>query len=216
MRSNKKRFGAGALALGLCLSVGLSASGIAQGKQVTSTATGGLVPDATGGGALATGEGLFTQRFNLGGKKLNKQQTFDVRLSMSAIGSVAGANGDLRATLISPGGEKVFIGLPGRQSFILEFNDRSGNSQYCSPFITIALDRLYATGVDPNTPGSGSFVGNIDNTSGLNSTFRGGNPKGTWTLNVYDTAPTGTNTLGNSRLLVKTTNRFAKEAGKKK
>ena len=216
MSSSKKRFGVGAFALGLCLSVGMSVSGIAQGAQVSVTTPGGIVPDATGGGALATSEGLFTQRFNVGGKKVNKQQTFDVRLSMSAVGSVAGANGDLRAILISPGGEKVFIGLPGRQSFSIEFNDRSGNTQYCNPFVTVALDCLIATGVDPNTPGSGSFVGNIDNTSGLNATFRGGNPKGTWTLNTYDTSPTDTNTLGNSRLLVKTTNRFAKEPSKKK
>lgn len=119
---------------------------------------------------------------------------------MSAVGSGPGANGDLRATLVGPKGEKVSL----------------GNTQYCNPFVRIALDCLYATGVDPATPGTGIFSGNIDNSSGLNPTFRGTNPMGTWKLNVWDTSPMGTNTLGSSTPQVKAISQSAKDKKKKK
>ena len=198
--------------LALALSV-IGGAGVAQAVKVTEDAPGGPVPDATGGGALATSEGLLTREFDVGGKKLNKKQIFDVRLEMTGFGSVAGANGDLRVVLVGPRGEKAFVPVPGRTSFGLEYSDRSRNTRFCNPFETVALDCLYATGVIPGIPGSGGFFGQIDAVN-FNSVFRGKNPKGDWTLQVYDTSPGGTTTLGESTLSIKAVNRFVKERGK--
>lgn len=226
MRDIRKRLallGVLALAVGVC-----AGTGVAQAAKVTETAAGGPVPNATGGPGLATGAGVFTQTFELKGGKVKNKQILDVNLTMSSFGNTGDVNDDLTATLISPKGENADVPTPFQGSSFtnLKFDDQSPLQQYCNPFTFVAPFCNFIIGATPPPGGTtdfGFFTGTIDaglyafNTAaGFNPVFKGGNPKGTWTLKVYDVAPNAagspqTALLGTSELEVKTGKKFAKD-----
>jgi len=209
-----------ALAVGVC-----AGTGVAQAAKVTKTAAGGPVPNATGGPGLATSDGAFIQTFNLQGKKVKGMQILDVNLTMNASGTLD-ANDDLFATLISPGGDNADVPVPftGSSFTNLKFDDQS-RLVYCNPFTRVALYCNYIQGTTAASSDAGFFTGSVDagqyaeeTAAGFNPVFKGNNPRGTWTLQVFDgnvnnPATPETTTLGVSTLEVTTGRKFVK-AGK--
>jgi hypothetical protein len=209
----------------LGLTVGLiTGPGVAHAAKVTATAAGGPVPNATGGSGLAIADGLFTQTFQLRGKKVKKQQVQDVNLTMNSSGSLD-VNDDLIALLTGPQGDSASVPLPGQGSGFqnLKFDDQAAAQTYCNPFQRVASYCNYIQGATAMSVDAGFFTGSIDagaygpfDAHGFNPVFKGTNPKGTWRLSVWDTATNGvatpqTATLGTSTLEVRTGKKFAKE-----
>jgi hypothetical protein len=196
----------------LALAALAATGGAAQAAKVTETAAGGVVPDGTGGGGLATSRGVFVQTFKLKGSKVNRKQVLDVDVTVSGSGSAPGAAGDLGFKLIAPSGENTRLNFgEDLQSFTaLEFDDQS-DLFLCNPHQTIQPSCNYISGATLATPGSGTATGAIG--ASLNPVFGGLNPKGTWTLKTYDFSPSGgrTTLLGGSILEVKTGRRFEKD-----
>ena len=96
---------------------------------------------------------------------------------------------------------------------------------YCNPFTRVALYCNYIQGTTAASSDAGFFTGSVDagqyaeeTAAGFNPVFKGNNPRGTWTLQVFDgqvnsPAPPETTTLGVSTLEVTTGRKFVK-AGK--
>ena len=194
----------GVLTLALGAFVG---PGVAQAAKATETASGGTLPDAVTSGAQTTA-GEFVQTFRTSGKKVKKKQTLDVSLTVNA--TDANGLGDVSAVLYRPKGEGVAVPIPGppfpggpTTLVNLKFRDQS-NLVACDPAFTIASNCNYQSG--------GVYTGELG--SGFNPTFRGLNPKGTWTLVWMDTGsgpPADVTTIGESTLQVKTGKKFAKD-----
>jgi hypothetical protein len=201
-------------AVGLLL---LAAPALASAAKVTVTAPGGVVPSATGGGALATVDGVLAQPLQLKGGKVKGKQVLDVNVTISLTGNRANANIFLRADLIGPKGDHVPLPIPSAGSSVagLTFDDQSRLIGYCNPLMVTASICNYAVGATPTSMDFASFTGNFR--APLNEVFRGLNPKGEWTLEVRNNAalnPPVVTTLGTTILEVKTGKRFAKEDGK--
>jgi hypothetical protein len=170
--------------------------GGAQAAKVSETATGGGLPGRVG---LVAGE--FIQQFQLKGKKVKGKQVLDVNLTLNANGDPAALPvADLR--LIGPKGDNVQIQNPGGSSWVnLKFDDQS-TLDACDPTQDIHSDCNYLQG-------GTTFTGDLNQQ--LNPTFRGLNPKGTWTLLwIQDSSATAVS-VGESILEVKTGRKFAKE-----
>jgi hypothetical protein len=213
----------GIAALALCA---IALPGAAQAAKVKENAAGGPVPNATGGGALAVADGQLTQTFTLKGGKVKNKQVTDVNLTMNSVGSLD-ANDDLLAVLTGPKGDTASVPLPNFGSGFtnLVFDDQAAPQVFCNPFNRVAAYCNYIQGVlAPGTNSdAGFFTGSIDASAygpfdahGFNAAFKGSNPKGKWTLTVWDTivnpaATPQTATLGVSTLEVKTGKKFAKE-----
>jgi len=204
--------------------------GSAQAAKVTVTAAGGAVPNATGGpgSGLATADGLFTQTFELQGKKVKNKQVLDVNLTMNSFGNTGDANDDLFAVLFGPKGDSASVPTPFQGSSFtnLKFDDQSPLKDYCNPFQRVASYCNYIIGATAPPGGTdefGSFTGIMDagaygpfDARGFNPAFKGTNPKGTWRLMVWDRAVNAvgspeTATLGTSVLEVTTGKKFAKQ-----
>lgn len=200
-------------------------AGPAQAAKVTQTALGGAVPNATGGGQVATSHGLFTQTFNLTGKKVKGKQVLDVNLTMTSFGNTGDVNDDLRAKLVAPDGANTEVPLPdlGASFLNLKFDDQS-DLTYCDPFDLVASDCLYAIGSTLDSDIFASFTGTVGTSFfgsfgpivGFNPVFRGSNPKGKWTLKVWDlivgpAAAPQTALLGTSKLEVTTSEKPVEE-----
>ena len=211
MRSNRSRLALlGVLALALSVTVGPA---VADAKRVTRTATGGAVPDAVDilGGPTVEGAAVPIE-FKLKGKKVKKRQVADVDIQIAGAANAEGAAADLRYKLVSPNGDSVNWGvfIPfGITSFDVKWDNKS-QLFACNPLFLQASDCLYATGATPANPGLGSLVGELDG-GFLKNTFRINNPKGSWTLDVWDTFAGGITTLGNVSLTVNAIKKFAKE-----
>ena len=209
MRSNRSRIALlGVLALALSVTVGPA---VADAKRVSDTEPGGVVPDAVDIPMGPTVEGAAVPiEFNLKGKKVKNRQIADVDIQISGAGSTEGAADDLRYKLVSPNGDSVnwFIG-PAITSFDVKWDNKS-QLQPCNPLFLQASDCLYAVGATPANPGLGSLVGELDG-GFLRTVFRLGNPKGTWTLHVWDEFPGGITTLGNVSLTVNAIKKYVKE-----
>jgi hypothetical protein len=193
-----------ALALALGITIG---PGAAQGAKVTKSAPGGVLPDEvlSGGTEIQT---PLVQTFKLKGKNVKGKQILDVNVITNSTSS--DPNGNLyQLILVSP--KSVQVGLPavpGNNRVNLEFDDQS-DLFACNPMTIQARDCNYLQG--GNASGStGTMTGKLG--AELNPEFKGGNPKGTWTMYAYDFLSGVPNiTLGTTTLEVKTGKKFAKE-----
>ncbi|MGZ5412493.1 MAG: hypothetical protein ACXWYV_08240 [Solirubrobacterales bacterium] len=149
----------------------------------------------------------FVQSFKLSGKKVQKKQVPGVNVTVNSAGSDPGANRQLRAKLISPGGDSVTVlDGPGNQSLVnLTYDDQS-ELQLCDPNGLEASDCNFVQGV--TAPDTGFYTGFTHGF--LNPVFRGGNPRGTWRLVWWDTSSVTTHEIGTAILTVRTGKKFAK------
>lgn len=202
MRSNRSRITlAGVLALALGAFAG---PGVAQAAKVSEKAGPVTVPDAVQsggpGGVTTFGENSLT--FKLSGKKVKKQQILDVDLILNATGV---GLGDLNLVLTKSKIGSQFVRTPGGTVWSdLEFSDQS-NLVACNPANTIASNCNYLQG-------GTTYTGDL-NTS-FNPVFKGGNPKGTWTLSIQDQNPDNpaeAPATVSAELEVKTGAKFAKD-----
>ena len=111
--------------------------------------------------------------------------------------------------LVSPKNIEVFLPvLPGNNRVNVEFDDQS-DLFACNPLTFQARDCNYLQG--GNSTGTiGTMTGKLG--AELNPEFKGGNPKGTWTMYSYDLSPGAPiTTLGTTTLEVKTGKKFAKD-----
>ncbi|MGZ5361463.1 MAG: hypothetical protein ACXWZW_07610, partial [Solirubrobacterales bacterium] len=176
--------------------------------RVSKTAPGGALADAPppSGGFFPDGP-PFVQSFKLSGKKVQKKQVPGVNVTVNSAGSDPGANRQLRAKLISPGGDSVTVlDGPGNQSLVnLTYDDQS-ELQLCDPNGLEASDCNFVQGV--TAPDTGFYTGFTHGF--LNPVFRGGNPRGTWRLVWWDTSSVTTHEIGTATLTVRTGKKFAK------
>jgi len=180
VRKNRTRLavvGLAALALGA-----IAGPATAQAAKVSENEGPVFVPDATQvappDGPVIVGENSMT--FNLRGNKVNKKQILDVDLTLNASGAVAGVLGDLDVFLTKSKIGTAGVPTPGGSTWIdLEFSDQS-DFVPCNPLFTIASDCNYLQG-------STTYTGSLN--SSLNPVFKGGNPKGRWTLSIQDPFP---------------------------
>ncbi len=202
MRKNRNRLAAiGLSALALGVIVG---PGTAQAAKVSEKEGPVVVPDASQANADApviAGENSIT--FNLGGKKVTKKQILDVDLTLNATGSAAGALGDLGITLTKSKIGSAGVPAPGGTVWSdLEFSDQS-DLFACNPLVEIASGCNYLQG-------GTTFTGQLN--ASFNPVFKGGNPKGRWTLSFEDFDPSGgSSSTVSAELEVKTGAKFAKE-----
>ncbi len=203
-RRRRLAFGAAvAAALALCWAPAAS-----EAAKVGKTAPGGALADAPppSGGVFPEGPPLV-QSFKLSGKKVKRKQVLDVNVTVNSTGSAAGANRQLRAKLISPGGDSVTVlDGPGNQSLVnLTYDDQS-ELQLCDPNGLEASDCNFVQGVDgprhrllhglhPRLPEPG---------------VQGGNPRGTWRLVWWDTSNLVTHAIGQATIQLRTGKKFAK------
>jgi hypothetical protein len=211
VRRNRSRLALlGVLALALSVTVGPA---VADAKRVTSTETGGVVPDAVlipGGGPLVDGAAVPVE-FDIKGNKVKNRQIADVDIQISVAATAEGAAGDLRYKLVSPNGDSVNWGIPpiGFTSFDVKWDNKSQLGA-CNPLFLQASDCLYVAGNTAANEGIGSLIGDLDG-GFLRTVFRTGNPRGDWTLYTWDTDPGGITTLGNVSLTVNAVKKYAKE-----
>jgi hypothetical protein len=203
-RRRRLAFGAAvAAALALCWAPAAS-----EAAKVSKTAPGGALADAPppSGGVFPDGPPLV-QSFKLSGKKVKKKQVLDVNVTVNSTGSAAGANRQLRAKLISPGGDSVTVlDGPGNQSLVnLTYDDQS-ELQLCDPNGLEASDCNFVQGV--TAPDTGFYTGFTHGF--LNPVFRGGNPRGTWRLVWWDTSNLVTHAIGPATIQIRTGKKFAK------
>lgn len=201
----------------LAVAVGVFAGpGVAHGAKVSETAAGGPVPDAVSSGGILF-QTPFVQEFKLKGSKVKGKQVLDVNLIMNSSGSAADALQELTPVLVAPKGQTVLVLVPGigHNQVNVKYDDQSELIP-CNPLVNNRRDCNYMSGADASGD-FGTFTGSLNAGAGgvlvgFNATFRGLNPKGTWTLYTYDDevgAPN--NTLGETTLEVKTGKKFAKE-----
>lgn len=194
---------AAAAALALCWAPAAS-----DAAKVSKTAPGGALADAPppSGGVFPDGPPLV-QSFKLSGKKVKKKQVLDVNVTVNSTGSAAGANRQLRAKLIGPGGDSVTVlDGPGNQSLVnLTYDDQS-ELQLCDPNGLEASDCNFVQGVTASD--TGFYTGFTHGF--LNPVFRGGNPRGTWRLVWWDTSNLVTHAIGPATIQVRTGRKFAK------
>ena len=133
----------------------------------------------------------FVQKFKLKGKKVKGKQVLDVNLIVNASGSAADALQELSAVLVAPKGENVLVLIPGigHNQVNVKFDDQSELIP-CNPLANNRRDCNYLSGADA-TGDFGTFTGSLNAGAGgvlvgFNATFKGLNPKGTWTLYSYD------------------------------
>lgn len=204
-----KRLGTGALALGLCLSVGMSmgAEAAKKGKKkggntaapVTVTnASARLIPDALAGSATTPATwGKLATPLNFGGKALKGAKVGDVRVTVQTTGLTATAANDLLFRLTAPNGRTV--GLGGGYT-----------GQSIGPLTLTANSPVgICTGSaapppppcdDPDETLNPPYFGTAGDT-GL-SFFEGVAMRGTWTLSVYDIDNLDTSTLNRVEVTV--------------
>lgn len=207
MRSRQGRVAlVGALTLALGATLG---SGIAQGAKVTESADGGLLPDEVISGTVAIQTPLV-QEFKLKGKNVKGKQILDVNVTVNSTADGPGGNDDIEAVLVGPKGNNAGLNMPeiGQSMVDVKFDDQSDLFE-CNPLTFQRRDCNYLQG--GNAGGTtGTVSGSLNGF--LNPIFKGGNPKGTWKLFVFDTddgAPAIT--FGTTKLEVKTGKKFAKE-----
>jgi hypothetical protein len=178
VRSNKSRFALlGVLALALGAFAG---PGVANAAKVSQSAGPIAIPDATDAGAAApdiNGEGVLEFKFK--GSKVKKKQTLDVNVILNATGGGNGALSDLFVTLIGPKGDNFTLPTPFGNAWVDLTFDSQSDLFACDPAVTINSSCNYISG-GPN----GTFTGSL--AAGLNPTFKGVNPKGTWKLKISD------------------------------
>jgi hypothetical protein len=194
----------GVLALAAGATMG---AGPAQAAKVTKSAPGGLLPDTQTFG-IADVQTPFVQQFKLKGKDVKGKQILDVNVISNS--TSPDPSGSLfQMILVSPkGGEAGLPFLPGSNRVNVEFDDQSDLFP-CNPMEFQARDCNYLQGGNPQGT-TGTMTGKVG--AELNPQFKGGNPKGTWTIYAYDifSGPPSI-TLGTTKLEVKTGKKFAKE-----
>jgi hypothetical protein len=207
VRKNRTRLavvGVAALALGVIVG-----PGTAQAAKVSDREGPVLVPDATQAAPTSPvvfGENSLT--FNIRGKNATRKQILDVDLTLNASAASAGVLGDLFVFLTKSKIGTAGVPTPGGSVWAnLEFSDQSDFTP-CNPLDTVASDCNYLQG-------GTTFTGDLN--SSFNPVFKGGNPKGTWTLSFQDPFPGSTAGPGpahgptqvSAELEVKTGNKFA-------
>lgn len=179
MRKHRNRLavlGLAALALGAIVG-----PGTAQAAKASDSDGPVFVPDASRAAPAAPvvfGEGRL--EFNLSGKNVNKKQILDVNLTLHAAGAAAGVLGDLQMRLVKSKIGSAGVPSPGGTVWSnLEFDDQS-DLFACNPANEIASDCNYLQG-------GTTYTGELN--ASFNPVFRGGNPKGRWTLVIQDPFP---------------------------
>jgi hypothetical protein len=196
----------GVLTLALGATLG---AGVAEGAKVTEKASGGVLPDEVFSGAVAIQTPLV-QEFKLKGSKVKGKQILDVNVVVNSTSADLGANSAIDAVLVSPKRANTGLNIPsnGQNLLNLKLDDQS-DLFVCNPLTFQRRDCNYLQGTN-GAGTAGTATGSINDF--LNPVFKGGNPKGTWTLYVFDTndgAPAIN--WGTTTLEVKTGKKFAKE-----
>jgi hypothetical protein len=183
----------------------IAAPGVAEAKKVSEKASGGAIPDAVLSGGVTTA-GVLTQEIKFKGGKVKGKQVLDVDLILN---SSDPDSAPPVPTIFAPKGENVAttIGYGGavRNVVNLELSDQSRLTAFCNPLIVSRPNCNYLQSA--GTVATGSF------NQSLNPTFKGLNPKGTWTVVYQDITPGGAlTTVGETTIEIKTGKKFAKES----
>lgn len=203
MKSKRSRVAlAGASALALSVTVGLTAGSLAEAKK--SAKVGGAA-DATKQVNLpvpsdtATADGVLTSTITIGGKKFKKTKIRDVNVTITGTGDNVDSADDLEATLTSPNGATTWLignSLDGQSFGPLTFDDESSG-------------RIGSTSPPPNpTYLPAPFVGTVQpdcyNAHGgcTLSAMDNGPASGNYRLRVIDNTDPAQNTVLNSWRLV--------------
>jgi hypothetical protein len=206
-RTRTKLALSGALTLALAATIG---AGAAQGAKVTESAPGGLLPDEVIGPGGVEIQTPLVQEFKLKGKNVKGKQILDVNVTVNSTSADLNANTNVDAVLVGPKRNNEGLNLPdeGNNMVNVKLDDQSDLFD-CNPFEFQRRDCNYLQG--GNVAGStGTMTGSLSDF--LNPVFKGGNPKGTWTLYVFDTNDgVPAITWGTTTLEVKTGKKFAKE-----
>jgi hypothetical protein len=208
MRLNEMRV-RGPLVAVLALAVAVTAGvATAHAAKVTEKAAGGVLPDQVDVGSVDV-QTAFTQEFKLKGKSVKGKQILDVNVIVNSSSADLDANEAIDAVLVGPKGNNEVLNIPGDgQNMVnVKFDDQSELFE-CNPLTFQRRDCNYLQGANPAGT-AGTVTGSLNDF--LNPIFKGGNPKGTWKLHVFDT-DSGTPAIswGTTTLEVKTGKKFAK------